>query len=437
MTARLIVRRDDGSVQSIPMTRGITIGTAQDNDVRVDGDDVLPCHAKAGIEGNIYWIRNAGDAGVAVNGRRIAEKQTLRHLDVISIGSTIDLIFSTSEVATPPPVRAMRPQTARAPLTVSPPDVAVVIPRAELSSSTAETPVAANEGDRLRTVAATEPVNRPVFEPAAGSPDPENTIMGPRAGVMPVFRPGTGGVDPENTIVGPRADVIPVFRPDTGDVDPENTVVGRRADVMPVFRPTGDADPENTIMGPRKPGVAPRFQAPDRSEGENTITAGRNAIPVFKGSDREEKEPQNTAIEPINAGAPPTLPPTPSVVETVANAPASASPSSSRISRSRKPMITGVRLIGPSGVLIGPLGRSVIGRGSAATIRIDSDEVSKIHASVDVSSTEVIVTDQNSANGTWVNGARLTAPRRLVEGDRVAFATREYRVECIRAEGGE
>lgn len=99
--------------------------------------------------------------------------------------------------------------------------------------------------------------------------------------------------------------------------------------------------------------------------------------------------------------------------------------------------IIGVRLSGASGAYDAPLGVSVIGRGPDAAIRINSKEVSRVHATVSATPTEVILEDQKSANGTTVNGAATEGPRMLVEGDRVSFGTFEFRVTFLRTDGGE
>jgi pSer/pThr/pTyr-binding forkhead associated (FHA) protein len=52
-----------------------------------------------------------------------------------------------------------------------------------------------------------------------------------------------------------------------------------------------------------------------------------------------------------------------------------------------------------------------------------------------VTPTEVILTDQNSVNGTTVNGTAITQPQKLNDGDRVAFAKVEYRVQFIKGSG--
>lgn len=61
----------------------------------------------------------------------------------------------------------------------------------------------------------------------------------------------------------------------------------------------------------------------------------------------------------------------------------------------------------------------VIGRGAAATARLDVDSLSRKHARLFRRGDVVFVEDLQSANGTYVNGERVTEPTRLDDGDRV------------------
>jgi len=63
-----------------------------------------------------------------------------------------------------------------------------------------------------------------------------------------------------------------------------------------------------------------------------------------------------------------------------------------------------------------------IGRGDDMDIVIDNVSVSRRQARIQMMpSGEWIVEDLNSANGTFVNGQRLTAPRPLSRGDEISF----------------
>ena len=90
----------------------------------------------------------------------------------------------------------------------------------------------------------------------------------------------------------------------------------------------------------------------------------------------------------------------------------------------------------PTGVFEAPLGRSVIGRGSNATLRIDSAEVSRVHALLDCSRGRVTIEDQGSVNGTGVNGVRHHGPSTCwPKATWCRLATIDLRVEFIRLGG--
>lgn len=359
MSGKLLIRRDDGTVDTVAVKGPIRIGSAPQSDLRIESKGVLPLHANAGVEAGVYWIRNAGNAGVAVNGEVAVEKRTLRHLDVITVGSGVNLIFSTTVAPLPAQPRSKRP--------VAPPVSATPPPPTKMTAVFAR-PEAAG----------------PALNPG------ENTIFGSALpGVAPKFQPVDADADSANTILGSAPPgITPKFRP--ADLEP-NTIVGGAPAAMPKFDPAGESAETampNTIFEPTNRGAVPKFEAPSLIE---TVT---------------------------QPGA--SLPPPPVARATPSNQP-----------------IKGVTFRGIGTVYNASRGRSVIGRGATATIRIDSEEVSKVHAFLDVTATEVTLTDQKSVNGTAVNGTPTSGPRRLIEGDRVSFATFEFRVEFVRMDGSE
>lgn len=97
--------------------------------------------------------------------------------------------------------------------------------------------------------------------------------------------------------------------------------------------------------------------------------------------------------------------------------------------------IGSVRLSGADGVFDAPLGASVIGRGSKSTVRIDSVKISRVHAVVIASPEDVTIEDQGSANGTFVNGVRITGRHALADGDLLSLGSIELRVAFIRHAG--
>ena len=67
-------------------------------------------------------------------------------------------------------------------------------------------------------------------------------------------------------------------------------------------------------------------------------------------------------------------------------------------------------------------GESVIGRGTAATIRLGDDGISRRHARVVVENNKVRIEDLGSANGTLVNGS-LVKDAPLRDGDKIQFGS--------------
>jgi pSer/pThr/pTyr-binding forkhead associated (FHA) protein len=80
-----------------------------------------------------------------------------------------------------------------------------------------------------------------------------------------------------------------------------------------------------------------------------------------------------------------------------------------------------------------PLGEFTIGRSAACNIVSDSADVSKLHARITRSAEKLQVRDLESANGTWVNGARVSEAI-LADGDLLAFGDESYRVSVALGE---
>lgn len=79
-------------------------------------------------------------------------------------------------------------------------------------------------------------------------------------------------------------------------------------------------------------------------------------------------------------------------------------------------------------VVAGPI---AIGRGGQNDVPLDGDEfASADHARFEVRRDGLWVEDVGSTNGTFVNGARVTTPRRLGKGDIVRVGQTDFRVEA-------
>ena len=96
---------------------------------------------------------------------------------------------------------------------------------------------------------------------------------------------------------------------------------------------------------------------------------------------------------------------------------------------STKPVNTG-RLVFSDGQKRGLDARTLtIGRGQDNDVPLDDDFASARHARIEPRRDGVWVTDDGSTNGTFVNGARLSKPRKLKPGDVIRIGNTDLRYE--------
>lgn len=81
-------------------------------------------------------------------------------------------------------------------------------------------------------------------------------------------------------------------------------------------------------------------------------------------------------------------------------------------------------LVGDDGDFVLPAGEVLVGRGPECAVRLTSSDVSRVHARLRVRADAVLLDDQGSKNGTWVNGARIEESVALEEGDEVVIGDR-------------
>src|SRR5688500_12389905 len=79
-------------------------------------------------------------------------------------------------------------------------------------------------------------------------------------------------------------------------------------------------------------------------------------------------------------------------------------------------------------------GRTTVGRGESCDVHIEVGHVSRLHASIDVHEDVVVVKDEGSSNGTYVNGVRVSEAV-LSDGDIVHFGPLLRFVVVIRRPG--
>ena len=68
-------------------------------------------------------------------------------------------------------------------------------------------------------------------------------------------------------------------------------------------------------------------------------------------------------------------------------------------------------------------GANVIGRGTDISVCIDAPGVSRHHARILIGADEALIEDLGSKNGTYVAAERVTAPRRLANGEQIRLGS--------------
>jgi hypothetical protein len=79
-------------------------------------------------------------------------------------------------------------------------------------------------------------------------------------------------------------------------------------------------------------------------------------------------------------------------------------------------------------------GETLFGRGTECTIRLDDAEVSRKHASIFIDGATLMIRDEGSANGTFVDEQRVKGVRSLKEGDQIRLGQTVLVVQIADAE---
>ena len=92
MSARLLGRSDTAQCREYALADTTLIGSAENSDVQLDEAEASPVHAAIVRDGARAWLEDkSGARGTYLNGRRVS-RESLRHLDVITIGR-VDLVY--------------------------------------------------------------------------------------------------------------------------------------------------------------------------------------------------------------------------------------------------------------------------------------------------------------------------------------------------------
>ncbi len=420
------------------------IGAAAEAEVRVRLDGVSGRHARLWREGDAYWIEDVGSAnGTFLNGKRI-QRGRIRHLDVVTLGRLVDLVFVC--------------KSGEAPVSVGVGIIDAVLE--PLDGPDRGTPFDIGKGETTlgRAEACTLVVDNAAISKvhARIQRTPDQVTVQDLGSLNGTFVNGTRITAPTPLMTGDtlsigsaRSFAVTVTR-DAASA-PAMTPSPATTSAEPVFdqewktrmvwsaeemaeleaarqkaidsRPRTAALPapaKDQPVAPAKPkpSAVATPPPPQPSPAAATGPLGQEPLPLAEG-------PARALPVPVMAPAIPAAPPAekPVVTNPAVNPPAPAVNERS---------IRELRLNGPTGNVTVGQGRHVLGRGADAGVRVDVEQLSRAHAVLTVSPLAVTVVDHNSANGTYVNGTEVTAPHALQDGDRVAFGPVEFVVELVR-----
>src|SRR6185436_11306799 len=116
------------------------VGASPENEVRIIAPGVSRRHARIWRENDQFWLEDAGATnGTFLNGGRI-QREALRHLDVITLGRAVDLIFLQRDTHEPAVATAQRVLNIRIQLTDGEgAGTFVDVPKGELSFGRSDT----------------------------------------------------------------------------------------------------------------------------------------------------------------------------------------------------------------------------------------------------------------------------------------------------------
>jgi pSer/pThr/pTyr-binding forkhead associated (FHA) protein len=392
--------------QQVEIAPGETIlGRADSCNIVIDDSSVSRAHARMTHSGGSVSIEDLGSVnGIAVNGQQISTATVLESDAEVEVGDRRFKVLIEGAPVTPSAgLQGATPIAAQdmewmTKLVWSESDLEAV--RAAVASGTRKAAAAKSAG-RPSTPPAPPAAARPDAKPAAPEPPlaaPAPTALPTELGPSPLGTPPVPGgseAPASATILGsPGSLPVPSFKAPPAAPGSDHTMI----DVSPMALPSD-------LKGPPKP-AAPRPISPESSGSGRPLPAAsvlgfRDVAPSPRQSSPSSHggEPRSSAGERGTTGG----------------------------------SIRAVRLSGPTGTFEIKCGIATIGRAEQATVRIDSRDVSRVHAVLTVTDREATLESRGS-NGTMLNGTLMTGAQALTDGDRVAIADFEFLVEVLRME---
>jgi pSer/pThr/pTyr-binding forkhead associated (FHA) protein len=457
LKARLLCRMRPGFTErfAVPASEAV-VGREPGLAVTIPVDGVSRRHARIAFDGRSYWIENLSPAGTFLNGVLVA-KERLAHLDVITLGKNVDLLFvlrpEDAVAATVDGIvrAALVPETLDAvPYEIAPGEIL-------MGRSTANNVVAEASGAVSKIHARIERTPQQLILRDLGSSN-GTFVNGQRvmtallvngdvialANVVQyrvivergaVTAPPTGAAAveaPAPAEVETRMQFSPEWKTrydwDSGEIkDIAALQAGLIAEDLERKRakakreaPTEKAGALGAVKAAvvkaaaAKAPPAPPVPRPGRTEKVPVVTPAVIAAADAAAADAAAAAAKNDA----------------SAVKAAADALAAQAAKVARPREDKPPRITAIRLSGPGGDLeVKEPGEYVLGRAKDAALRVDHPTISRRHALVVLSADgEAFLDDAGGANGTRLNGLLVQKRSRISDGDRISIGAVELTV---------
>ena len=436
MGAMLIGRTGVVAGRDYPVSDTVRIGAARDADIRILAEGVSRNHARLWQEGDTFWIEDTGSTnGTFVSGIRVS-KERVHHLDVVTLGRTVDLIFLVREgtSATPAPpggivgVKLTAMDGPEAGQTFLVPKGEITLGRADsnnvvvASRAVSKVHARIERGSGVVTLRDLDSVNGTLVNDTRIV---DTVVLGPRDRIC------LGGVRTFSVELKRDGATAPSDTPATaGDGADSGQMFSQEWKTKLVWSEDELAEMQELMAG-AAPGSTP--ESPAQSVALPPVKKAAPPQPAAPPPVKKAAPPQPAAPPPVKKAAPAPVAPS---HQKVAQPPQTEAPTVLQ----RPPAATEetvapsiqmtcvVRMIGTTTHDLSP-GTTTLGRAVSADILIHDKKASRRHAEIKVTGDTVTIEDQSSVNGTKLNGKEITGRHQLKTGDQIAIGETEWTVE--------